>query len=173
MVSYRDRQSQWLATCPKGLESLLASELESLGALDVKQTVAAVYFAGTQQMAYRVCLWSRLANRILLSLDNFSLDSVEHLYDRCGDIPWEQHFRADKTIAVEFSGTSQLIDNSIFGAQRIKDAIVDRLRRIVGDRPSVDLKNPQMRIQARLHRGRVSVALDMSGASLHRRGYRS
>ena len=173
MVSYRDRQSQWLATCPKGLESLLASELESLGALDVKQTVAAVYFAGTQQMAYRVCLWSRLANRILLSLDNFSLDSVEHLYDRCGEIPWEQHFGADKTIAVDFSGTSQVIDNSIFGAQRIKDAIVDRLRRIVGERPSVDLKNPQMRIQARLHRGRVSVALDMSGASLHRRGYRS
>lgn len=173
MMSYRDQKSHWLATCPKGLESVLASELEVLGALDVKQTVAAVYFSGTQQVAYRVCLWSRLANRILLSLDNFSLNKVEDLYDRCVDISWEQHFSADKTIAVEFSGTSELIDNSLFGAQRIKDAIVDRLRRILGERPSVDLKSPQVRIQARLHRGRVSVTLDMSGDSLHRRGYRS
>ena len=82
----------WLATCPKGLEQLLAQELQALGAESTKETVAAVHFDGTRELAYRACLWSRLANRILMPLHSFSLDEEDQLYQECLDIPWEEHF---------------------------------------------------------------------------------
>ena len=163
----------WLATCPKGLESLLVSELQGLGATSVKETVAAVHFEGSLEVAYRACLWSRLANRVLMPLHSFMLNQADDLYQHCNDIAWERHLTAAQSIAIDFIGTSRLIDNSMFGSQRVKDAVVDRIRRVEGERPNVDPKNPDIRIQARLHKGRVSVALDMSGESLHRRGYRT
>ncbi len=172
-MCYADKKRHWLATCPKGLEAILADELDVLGASNVKQTVAAVHFECTQRHAYRICLWSRLANRILLALGNFSVDTEEQLYQCSGDIPWEEHLSEADTIAIDFSGTSPLILNTQFGAQRVKDAVVDRLRRVTGSRPTVDLKDPDIRIHARLHRGQINISLDMSGDSLHRRGYRA
>lgn len=163
----------WLATCPKGLEQLLAEELQGLGADAVKQTVAAVHFQGDLELAYRACLWSRLANRILMPLDQFSLDEADQLYQQCLEIPWEQHFSSQQTIAIDFIGTSRLIDNTMYGSQRVKDAIVDRMRREEGERPNVDARNPDIRIQVRQHKGQVTVSLDISGESLHRRGYRT
>ena len=166
-------QTDWLATCPKGLELLLAEELQAIGAEGVKETVAAVHFQGSMEVAYRACLWSRLANRILMPLHSFMLNEADDLYQECNDISWESHFSAAQSIAIDFIGTSRLIDNSMYGSQRVKDAIVDRIRRIEGERPNVDTKNPDIRIQARQHKGRVTVSLDISGESLHRRGYRT
>ena len=167
-----DDQS-WLATCPKGLELLLANELQGLGASGVKETVAAVHFEGSLELAYRACLWSRLANRILLPLHSFMLNSADDLYQQCNDIAWESHFTASQSIAIDFIGTSRHIDNTMYGSQRVKDAVVDRIRRVEGERPDVDTKNPDIRIQVRQHKGRVTLSLDISGESLHRRGYRS
>lgn len=167
------RDRNWIATCPKGLELLLATELNSLGALDVKETIAAVYFNGSMEIAYRCCLWSRLANRILKLLHHFVLNNTEDLYEQTNEINWESHLSSGQTIAIDFIGTSRLIDNTMYGSQKVKDAIVDRIRRVEGERPSVDSKNPDIRIQARQHKGRVTIALDMTGESLHRRGYRT
>ncbi|MDB4109518.1 bifunctional 23S rRNA (guanine(2069)-N(7))-methyltransferase RlmK/23S rRNA (guanine(2445)-N(2))-methyltransferase RlmL [Porticoccaceae bacterium] len=167
-----DHQS-WLATCPKGLELLLATELQDLGATGVKETVAAVHFEGSLELGYRACLWSRLANRVLMPLHSFMLDEADDLYQQCNDIPWEKHFSSAQSIAIDFIGTSRLIDNTMYGSQRVKDAVVDRIRRLEGERPNVDPKNPDIRIQVRQHKGRVSVSLDISGESLHRRGYRT
>ena len=163
----------WLATCPKGMEQLLADELEALGASEVKQTVAAVHFQGSLEIAYRSCLWSRIANRILLPLLSFKLDSTDDLYKHSVDIPWEDHLTVDNSIAIDFIGTSKYIDNSMYGAQLLKDAVVDRIRRTAGGRPNVDAKSPDIRIQARQHKGQVVVSLDISGESLHKRGYRT
>ena len=163
----------WLATCPKGMEQLLSDELLALGAEEVKQTVAAVHFQGELKIAYEACLWSRIANRVLMPLASFRLDTVEDLYEKAVEIPWEEHLLAQNSIAIDFVGTSKLIDNSMYGAQLLKDSIVDRIRRIEGGRPSVDAKSPDIRIQARLHKGQVTVSLDISGESLHRRGYRT
>ena len=163
----------WLATCPKGLELLLAEELQALGANEVKETLAAVHFKGSLGLAYRACLWSRLANRILLPLHSFMLNSPDDLYQQCNDISWESHFTAAQSIAIDFIGTSRHIDNTLYGSHRVKDAVVDRIRRVEGERPDVDTKNPDIRIQVRQHKGRVTVSLDLSGESLHRRGYRS
>ena len=163
----------WLATCPKGLELLLANELRDLGATAVKETVAAVHFEGALDVAYRACLWSRLANRVLMPLHSFMLNQADDLYQQCNEIAWESHLTAAQSIAIDFIGTSRLIDNTMFGSQRVKDAVVDRIRRIEGERPDVDPKNPDIRIQVRQHKGRVTVSLDISGESLHRRGYRT
>ena len=172
-MSQKHAHKDWLATCPKGLELLLAEELQALGATGLKETVAAVHFEGSLELAYRACLWSRLANRILMPLHSFMLNEADDLYQQCNDIPWESHFTSEQSIAIDFIGTSRLIDNTMFGSQRVKDAVVDRIRRVEGERPNVDTKNPDIRIQVRQHKGRVSVSLDISGESLHRRGYRS
>lgn len=172
-MSQLNTLGDWLTTCPKGLESLLAEELDGLGAVHIKQTVAAVSFNGGLDIAYKVCLWSRLANRVLKPFTQFVLNNVEDLYEHITDIAWETHFSASHTIAIDFIGTSRLIDNTMYGSQRVKDGIVDRIRRIEGDRPSVDTKNPDIRIHVRQHKGIVSVALDISGGSLHKRGYRT
>ena len=163
----------WLATCPKGMEQLLADELEAIGAAEIKQTVAAVHFQGSLQVAYKACLWSRLANRILMPLLSFKLNSTDDLYTNSVEIPWEEHLTEDNSIAIDFIGTSKHIDNSMYGAQLLKDAVVDRIRRVAGGRPNVDAKSPDIRIQARQHKGQVVVSLDISGDSLHRRGYRT
>ena len=165
--------TDWLATCPKGLELLLAAELQAIGAEGIKETVAAVHFKGSMEVGYRACLWSRLANRVLKPLHSFMLNKSEDLYEQCNEIPWETHFSAAQSIAIDFIGTSRLIDNTMYGSQRVKDAVVDRIRRIEGERPNVDTTSPDIRIQVRQHKGRVSVSLDISGESLHRRGYRT
>ncbi|MHB8836738.1 MAG: bifunctional 23S rRNA (guanine(2069)-N(7))-methyltransferase RlmK/23S rRNA (guanine(2445)-N(2))-methyltransferase RlmL [Candidatus Methylomirabilia bacterium] len=159
------------ATCPKGLEGLLAAELAGLGATDVKETVAGVAFAGTLETAYRACLWSRLASRILMTLNVVPAADAAALYAGVHDIPWEQHLGADGTLAVDFTGTSEQISHTLFGAQKVKDAVVDRFRERAGRRPSVDLRNPELRINVHLAGTEARVSLDLSGESLHKRGY--
>lgn len=160
------------ATCPKGLEGLLLAELAEIGAIETKETVAGVAFSGDIALAYRACLWSRLANKILLPLAEFPVGDQNSLYNGARDIPWEQHLGPQSTLLVDFIGSSGAIRNTQFGALKIKDALVDRLRDITGDRPSVSKQNPDLRVNARLHKGRVTISLDLSGDSLHRRGYR-
>ena len=162
----------WFASCPKGLESLLASELTSLGAEKTRETVAGVYVGGTLAFAYRACLWSRLANRVLLPLEKFEVSSADDLYRGVRSIPWEMHLTPRQSIAVDFIGTNDAIRHTKFGAQQVKDAIVDQLQDCFGDRPDVDLQNPDLRINVRLAKDAVTVSLDMSGGSLHKRGYR-
>jgi 23S rRNA (guanine2445-N2)-methyltransferase / 23S rRNA (guanine2069-N7)-methyltransferase len=108
-----------------------------------------------------------------MPLLTFKLDSTDDLYSNSVEIPWEQHLTEDNSIAIDFIGTSKHIDNSMYGAQLLKDAVVDRIRRVAGGRPNVDAKSPDIRIQARQHKGQVVVSLDISGDSLHRRGYRT
>jgi len=163
---------RFLATCPKGLGSLLAPEVVSLGGDSARETVAGVQFSGSLAVAYRVCLHSRLANRLLLELREFGAETGDDLYTGMLSFPWDEHIGTQSTIAIDFSGRSQGIRNTQFGAQRCKDGVVDQLRRKRGNRPNVDTKNPDIRINVRLHRGKATVALDLSGHSLHRRGYR-
>jgi len=158
--------------CPKGLESLLLAEVLALGAASARETVAGVYASGPPELAYRICLWSRLANRVLLPLARLEVNSADDLYRGAGSIQWLEHLDADTSFAVDFAGRSDAIRHSQFGAQKIKDAVVDQIQGLTGARPSVDLKKPDLRINAYLARDRVALSLDLSGGSLHRRGYR-
>ncbi len=160
------------ASCPKGLEYLLKDELVALGATDAAEQAAGVQFRGDLATAYRCCLWSRLANRIVLPLAEFPLASAADLYDGIRAIDWAALVSPLSTFAVDFSGTNAIINNSQFGAQRSKDAVVDRLLADCGERPSVDLRRPDWKLQVQLRRDRIAVGFDLCGDSLHRRGYR-
>jgi len=160
------------ATCPKGLEEILAKELTSLGAKKTSLTVAGVFAEGDIVFLYKSCLWSRIANRILLPLAKFQVASDSDLYNGIKNIPWESHFTPRESIAVNFSGSNDVIRHTQFGAQRVKDGIVDKLNEHYNDRSDVDLKNPDIRINVRLSKNQANVSFDMSGDSLHKRGYR-
>lgn len=162
----------WFATCPRGVEALLAQELSSLGAGDVRETVAGVHFAGPWAVAYRACLWSRLANRVLWPVADVAAPDGERLHAALLETNWGELFDEHCTIAVDFSGESWAIRNTQYGAQRTKDAVVDWFSRTCGRRPSVDRRNPDVRINVRYAKGRARVAIDLSGGSLHQRGYR-
>jgi len=162
-----------LATCPKGIEGLLADELTALGAEPGKTTVAGVYFSADQATAYRVCLWSRLANRVILLLAREAMiETAEQVRDVVARISWSQHLVPGKTLAVDFHGRSDHIRHTRFGAQTVKDGVVDALQLAGQERPNVDTKTPDLRIYAHLHRANLSLGIDLSGESLHRRGYR-
>ena len=173
MTSSSMNEQQYFSTCPKGIEGLLAQELAELGASSVRETVAGVYFEGTLETAYRVCLWSRLANKVLLPLASFSVESQDDLYDGVRELPWHEHLNPAGTLLVDFIGSNDAIRNTQFGAVKIKDAIVDSLREFSGERPSVAKRDPDLRINARLSKNKVVISLDLSGESLHRRGYRT
>ena len=159
-------------TCPKGLEGLLAEEARGLGLLEAREHTAAVRGQATLETAYRLCLWSRLANRVLLVLKRFSMSNADDLYQGVRELDWAEHLEPTGTLAVEFSGHGSGIDNTHFGALKVKDAIVDSLRTPDGQRPGIDKLNPDLRIHLRLDRGEAILSLDLSGHSLHQRGYR-
>ncbi|WP_435634181.1 bifunctional 23S rRNA (guanine(2069)-N(7))-methyltransferase RlmK/23S rRNA (guanine(2445)-N(2))-methyltransferase RlmL [Pseudomonas solani] len=159
-------------TCPKSLEGLLLEEATSLGLAEAREQVAAIRGQGDLETAYRLCLWSRLANRVLLVLKRFPVQNAEDLYQGVLDVDWHDHLSPTGSLAVEFSGHGSGIDNTHFGALKVKDAIVDKLRTASGERPSIDKVNPDLRIHLRLEKGEAILSLDLAGHSLHQRGYR-
>jgi 23S rRNA (guanine2445-N2)-methyltransferase / 23S rRNA (guanine2069-N7)-methyltransferase len=151
---------------------LLSAELRALGAGEVDRTGAGASFTGPLETGYRVCLWSRMASRVLLQLARVDASTADALYDGVLHLPWDEHLAPTGTLAVRFNGTSAEIRNSHFGALRVKDAIVDHFREAHGSRPSVDLQQPDVRIDVHLYKSEAVISLDLSGGGLHRRGYR-
>lgn len=162
----------FFATTPKGCEALLADELRALGASDVKETRAGAAFSGNLNSAYRICLWSRVASRVLLRLARFSADSPDALYEGVERVPWHEHIAPDGTLAVDANIVDAPVAHPHFAALRVKDAVVDRLRARFGTRPSVDTERPQLRLNLFWRRDEATLSIDLSGDSLHRRGYR-
>jgi 23S rRNA (guanine2445-N2)-methyltransferase / 23S rRNA (guanine2069-N7)-methyltransferase len=166
------KAQQWFANCPRGLESLLLDELVSLGAESVRETIAGCDFEGTIAVAYRVCLWSRLANRVLLPIAQFPVRDSDNIHPLLMTLAWETYLPTGCSFVVDFSGQNKAIRNTQYGAQVTKDAILDRFRDKGLTRPDVSRKNPDVRFQLRLRKGKLDVSLDVAGASLHQRGYR-
>lgn len=163
----------FFATCPKGIEELLASELAAMGSEITKTTVAGVHFHAPLSVAYRACLWSRLANRVVLCLAREEgIERPEALKAATQQLDWAQHLVPGATLAVDFHGQSEQIRHTRFGAQTVKDGVVDALREAGHERPRVELRDPDLRIYAHLHRGRLTLGVDLVGVSLHQRGYR-
>ncbi|MEW5756224.1 MAG: bifunctional 23S rRNA (guanine(2069)-N(7))-methyltransferase RlmK/23S rRNA (guanine(2445)-N(2))-methyltransferase RlmL [Pseudomonadota bacterium] len=155
------------------LEALLAEELRGLGAHDIQPQRRGVAFTGTLETAYKVCLWSRLANRVLLPLAHFEAKTPEQLYENIQAIDWRAHFTPEQTLAIDFNTARSRIAHSQFGALKVKDAIVDQQREQCGARSSIDTLRPDIRLNVYLLKNQATLSLDLSGESLHRRGYRS
>lgn len=166
----------FFVTCLRNTEGLLLDELRLLGAADATETRGGVAFTGSLALAYRVCLWSRVAGRVLLRLASFAAEGPDDLYAAANKLPWEDHMSVTGTLAVEVTSAvsrgpfAQV--NTHFVEQRVKDAVVDRFRAKTGSRPGVDLARPDIRINLHIAPAEAVVSLDLSGDSLHRRGYR-
>ncbi|QBM16718.1 ribosomal RNA large subunit methyltransferase K/L [Marinobacter sp. JH2] len=163
----------FFVTCPKGVEYLLGDELEALGLTLVRNAPAGVWVEGELEAGYRACMWSRLANRVILHIDEVDARSAEELYDGIVRMDWQVHIPAGGSFRVNFLGQNEALRNTQFGAQKVKDGIVDSIRGAGAPRPAVAQKDPDVTISARLNRGRLAVGLDLSGHSLHMRGYRT
>jgi len=162
----------FFATTAKGLEPTLAAELRGFGAEGVTAARAGVEFSGSLEAAYRACLWSRVANRVLLPLASVPAATPEALYTGVRGVRWTEHLRAGDTIAVDCAVAEGRGTNAHYLALKTKDAIVDQLRERTGQRPSVDVARPDVRVNVYVHGARAVVSLDLSGDSLHRRAYR-
>ncbi|MCD6580558.1 MAG: bifunctional 23S rRNA (guanine(2069)-N(7))-methyltransferase RlmK/23S rRNA (guanine(2445)-N(2))-methyltransferase RlmL [Desulfuromusa sp.] len=165
-------KQQFFATAALGLEPLLLAELADLGATDVKQERAGVRFSGDLGMAYKACLWSRLASRILLPLATFTASDPDQLYAGVLAIDWSEHLLVENTLAVDCTLIQSKITHTRYGALKVKDAVVDQFRSRVGDRPSVAVEQPDLRLNLHIFRDQATLSIDLSGDSLHRRGYR-
>ncbi|MBK1708390.1 bifunctional 23S rRNA (guanine(2069)-N(7))-methyltransferase RlmK/23S rRNA (guanine(2445)-N(2))-methyltransferase RlmL [Marichromatium gracile] len=162
----------FFASAPKHMGDLLADELRGLGLADATETRGGARFSGDLEAAYRACLWSRVANRILLPLAEFAAEDADALYAGVTELPWEDHFSPAQSIAVQFDGALNATPNRHYATLRVKDAIVDRFSARCGQRPDVDTEWPDIGIHVYAQRDQVTVSLDLSGGSLHRRGYR-
>jgi len=129
-----------------------------------------VYFVGKLESGYRACLWSRIASRIILRVARGRVDSPDDIYELASEVDWSRHIDTHQTLFVDFVGRGKGISNAVFGAQRVKDAIVDELRTESGARPDVDFERPDLRVSAHLNRGSLTIGIDLSGTALHRRG---
>ena len=168
-----NKHHTFFATCPKGIEELLYDEILSLDNPHVKQTRSGVFFKGTLQSAYKVCLWSRLANRVLLPLARFEAQTPDDLYTQIYEqIQWDEHMSPREKIAVDFTANHTNTFHSHYAALRVKDAIADQFRAKTGYRPSVDTENPDIRVNVHMKKDLAQVSLDLSGLSLHKRFYR-
>lgn len=163
---------KFIASAPRGFADLLARELTSFGAQDVRERSTGVAFTGPLEAAYRTCLYSRLANRVFLEIAEFEAGTADEFYAWSKRVDWAAHIGPGVTIACDFTGKHPGITHTHFGALKLKDAIVDSLRDGAGYRPDVSLDQPGVRVHAHANRSKISLSLDLSGESLHRRGYR-
>lgn len=159
-------------SCPLGMQYLLEQELIEMGLSSTRAVNAGVEAEAELEQIYRCLLWSRIANRVFLELATGKIERGSDVYRHASSIPWAQHFSADSTFSVSFAGTNKDINNSAYGALAVKDAIVDHFRSLTGERPSVDKTAPDIRVSAKLSKGRITISLDLAGQSLHKRGYR-
>ncbi|MBU0741427.1 class I SAM-dependent RNA methyltransferase, partial [bacterium] len=171
MFEYQ-KHGRYFAQCARGVEDLLVDELRELGAPAADARVRGVGFRADPGLLYDVVLRSRLAGRVLAPLLTFDCHSDRYLYATARKLDWDAILSPDRTFAVVANVSRSNISHSQFAAQRLKDAVVDHFRESCGRRPSVDRREPDVWLNLHINRDRAVIALDVSGGSLHRRGYR-
>ncbi|MCF1192852.1 THUMP domain-containing protein [Mangrovimonas sp. AS39] len=168
-----DNNFKMVAKTLFGFEDLLAKELLQLGAMDIEKGVRNVSFVGDKGFMYKANLALRTAIKILKPLKTFHIRSEQDLYDAVYKMPWERYLKPTGTLAIDATVHSKVFTHSKFIALKTKDAIVDRFRNQSGDRPNIDLRFPDLKINVHIDRNLCTISLDSSGESLHRRGYKT
>ena len=166
-----------LAKTFKGLEEVLAQELIELGANDVLIERRAVSFKGDKALLYRANFCLRTALRILVPIRSEKIKAKgrkpeDQIYDIVKSIDWSRYMTVDSTFVIDTTLYSELFHNSLFVTYRIKDAIVDYWSEKAGKRPNVNTEKPDLRINVHIGNDQLTVSLDSSDESLHKRGYR-
>jgi len=163
---------KFFVACARGLEYLLADELAALGASRATAAIAGVNVEGDQAVALRAVMHSRLASRVLWPLAEFDCPDEQALYQAVHALDWSRHLDPDGSLAVDAHVSGPQLTHGRYAAQKVKDAVVDRLRAEHGRRPSVDTESPDLRLDLVLRKGRAVLSVDLGGGSLHRRGWR-
>ncbi len=162
----------FFATCPRGLEAVLARELEACGGQAVVALAGGVKFEGSFGTCYRANLRSRIASRVLWRVAEAPYADERDVYEAALRAPWSEHFAVDRTIRVDVSAIRSPVKSLDFVTLRVKDAVCDRFRVDAGGRPDVDTRAPDVRIHAFLDARSVTLYLDTSGEPLWKRGWR-
>ena len=155
-----------------GLEGVLADELTVLGAENVEPLYRAVSFEGDKALMYKANYCCRTALRILKPIKSFVARNELMLYNNIFKINWHEYFNINETFAIDAVVSGNYFKHSQYAALKVKDAIADEFRQHFGARPSVDVDNPDLRINIHIENEKVTLSLDSSGESLHKRGYR-
>jgi putative N6-adenine-specific DNA methylase len=163
---------QFFATCPRGLEALLVDELSSNKAHKILATDGGVSFEGDLETMYRVNLHSRIATRVLSRVGQGTYTTEEDIYKATFKLQWPSWFKVSQTIRVKVTGVKCPLKSLDFVTLRIKDAVCDRFREEGALRPSVSVRDPDVRIHAYLTQNQYQLYLDTSGAPLYQRGFR-
>ena len=163
----------FFATCPRGLETVLAEELKGLGAAEVAHVDGGARFEGPFELCYSVNLESRVASRVMWRVGQGRYRSEKEIYDAVRALPWHEWFTIDHTIRVDVAGIRAPVKSLEFVTLRVKDAVCDAFREKTGARPSVDTRAPDARVHAFLTATDFTVYLDTSGEALFKRGYRT
>jgi len=161
----------YIAACARGLEELVCREIENFGGEHVENSGGVISFHGNLECGYRCCLWSRFASRIFLQLAQFPVSDGESLYQQCRRLPWPEILQTTFAVNCTLSGVTP-IDHNQFAALRVKDSIVDSWRETFGDRPTVSKGRPGIQFHLHIAESLATIFVDLSGESLHRRGYR-
>lgn len=161
-----------LAKTFKGLEEVLAQELVELGANNVQIQRRAVSFTGDKRMLYTANFCLRTASRVLLPIATFKAKKADEIYEQVKTIDWAQYMTSKTTFQIDATVYSDLFRHSQFITYRVKDAIADWWMEHEGVRPNVRLTDPDLYINLHIAGDLVTLSLDSSGESLHKRGYR-
>jgi len=157
----------------KGLEEVLAGEIASLGGNDVEIGRRAVTFTGDKSLLYRANLWLRTASRVLVPIATFRADDADEVYQEVKKIDWEQYMDLTTTFSIDATVYSETFKHSRYVTYKVKDAIADRFNEQYGKRPSVRITEPDLYINVHIAERTVTISLDSSGDSLHKRGWRT
>jgi putative N6-adenine-specific DNA methylase len=163
----------YFAQVPDGAEEVATEELIRLGGTDVRAGYRGLYFHAERDALYRITYSALSVSRVLCPLIRFQCHSPEYLYKRTQSIPWPSLFTTKQTFAVFATVANSAIRHSQYAALTVKDAIVDQFREKSGARPSVEPQDPDIWINLYMHANRATISLDLSGGSMHRRGYRA
>lgn len=164
--------NRYFATCPRGLEQLLADELQAVNAKSIKLTDGGVSFDGDWAVCYAANLYSRIATRILWQVARGKYLNEEDLFEAAYKLNWPQWFDVKNDFMVKVTGVKCPLKSLEFATLKIKDAVCDKFRQSVGSRPYIDTKTPSVRIHAYLAAEEYQFYLDTSGAALYQRGNR-
>jgi putative N6-adenine-specific DNA methylase len=165
-------EARYFAQVPDGGEDVAAQELTALGAQEVKAGYRGLYFGAERRALYAIVYRALTITRVLAPLIRFQCHSPEYLYKRTQSIAWSDFLTPKHTIAVFATVSNSAIRHSQYAALTIKDAIVDQFRDKTGARPSVETIEPDLWINLYLHANKATLSIDVSGGSMHRRGYR-
>ena len=162
-----------LAKTLYGFEDLLEQELRQLGAMDIKKGVRNVSFVGDKGFMYKANMALRTAVKILKPIRTFRVHNEQDLYDQVYKMHWDKYLKPTGSLAVDATLHSKVFTHSKYVALKTKDAIVDKFRNTTGQRPNVDLRFPDLKINVHIDRQVCTISLDTSGESLHKRGYKT